>query len=132
MKKAFICSPFRGDIEGNTKRATYYAQITAGTDEIPIVPHLYFPIFLDENDPNQRMKGIEMGLELMDMCDEVWVFGFKITEGMRFELEHAREKRKPVRLYDESFNRINIRTLDVDDRADHEYRSIVKDLKLMR
>ena len=32
-----------------------------------------------------------MGLELMDMCDEVWVFGFKITEGMRFELEHARE-----------------------------------------
>lgn len=92
MKKAFICSPFRGDIEGNTKRATYYAQITAGADEIPIVPHLYFPIFLDENDPNQRMKGIEMGLELMDMCDEVWVFGFKITEGMRFELEHAREK----------------------------------------
>lgn len=132
MKKVFICSPFRGDIEGNTKKAIYYAQIAAGANEIPLIPHLYFPRFLDDNDPNQRMKGIEMGLELMDMCDEVWVFGFRITEGMRFELEHAKEKRKPVWLYDEGFNRIGIRTLDVDDRADHEYRRIVKNLRLVK
>ena len=132
MKKIFICSPFRGDIEGNTKRASCYAQTTIKADEIPIVPHLYFPIFLDDNDPDQRMKGIKMGLELMDMCDEVRVFGFKITEGMKFELEYARKKGKPIRLYDEQTNQISIHTLDADDRADHEYRSIVKDLKLMR
>ncbi len=132
MKKVFICSPFRGNIEENTKRAKHYASIAVGSDEIPIAPHLYFPNFLDENDPNQRMKGIEMGLELMDLCDEVWVFGFEITEGMKFELDHAKEKKKPVRLYDGSFNRVNIRTLDVDDRVTHEYRRTVKGLRLMR
>lgn len=45
-----------------------------------MIPHLYFPAFLDENNPNERMTGIEMGLELMDSCDEVYVFGFDITD----------------------------------------------------
>ena len=35
--------------------------------DVPIVPHLYFPSFLDDNIPNERMTGIAMGLELMDM-----------------------------------------------------------------
>ena len=35
-----------------------------------------------------------MGLELMDMCDEVGAFGFDITEGMKFELDHAKKTRK--------------------------------------
>lgn len=132
MEKVFICSPFRGNIKENTKKAVFYGRIAIGDDEIPIVPHLYFPTFLDENDPNERMKGIEMGLELMDICDEVWVFGFNITEGMRIELAHAREKKKPVRLYDEEFNRINICTIPVDDHMAHVYRTAIEGLKLLK
>lgn len=132
MKKVFICSPFKGDIEGNTKRAKYYARITARVGVIPVAPHLYFPNFLDEENSNERMNGIEMGLELMDVCDEVWMFGFSITEGMKFELAHAREKRKPVKLYDEKFELVNIRTLDVDERVTQEYRTALKGLRLMR
>lgn len=132
MKKIFICSPYRGNIGVNTKKAVYYAKIIAGAGDIPIVPHIYFPIFLDENNPNERMKGIEMGLELMDICDTVYVFGFDITDGMKFELEHARAIRKRVKLYDLGFNEVNVRTISVDERADGRYRSIIKGLRLER
>lgn len=117
-KKIFICSPYRGRVEENKKNAVSYARITAMSGDVPIVPHLYFPSFLDDNIPNERMTGIAMGLELMDMCDEVYVFGFDITEGMKFELDHAKETRKPVRLYDMDFNPVNVRTIPVDERAD--------------
>ena len=132
MKKIFICSPYRGNIEENAKKAVYYAGIVAKTGNVPVVPHIYFLIFLDENNPNERMTGIEMGLELMDVCDEVYVFGFNITEGMKFELEHARKTRKPVRLFDREFNEVNTRTISVDERADARYRSIISGLKLVK
>lgn len=132
MKKIFICSPFRGDIEENTKAAQFFAKVIIGTGRIPIAPHLYFPQFLDEDNPNERMNGIEMGLELMDVCDEVYVLGFNITEGMRFELNHAREKRIPVRLYDEYMNAVNLRTLPIDERANVDYRRIIKGLRLVK
>lgn len=95
-----------------------------------MIPHLYFPTFLDENNPGERMTGIEMGLELMDACDEVYVFGFDITEGMKFELAHAAKKKKPVRLYDGDFNVVNVRTLAIDERAALEYRMGVQGPRL--
>ncbi len=48
------------------KKAKFYGKIVIGIGRIPVIPHLYFPTFLDENNPNERMTGIEMGLELMD------------------------------------------------------------------
>ena len=132
MRKVFICSPYRGDIKGNTEKAKFYATISAKARSVPIAPHLYFPQFLDEHSSTERMTGIEMGLELMDTCDEVRVFGFNITEGMKFELDHAREKHIPVRLYDEDMNVVNVRTLPVDDRATSEYRRAIKGLRLIK
>lgn len=73
-----------------------------------------------------------MGLELMDLCDEVRVFGFVITEGMKSELSHAREKRKPVKLYDADFNPVNIKALDSDERVTLKYRMAVTDLRLLK
>lgn len=132
MKKVFICSQYRGNIKDNARRAIYYAGIVAKSGCIPIVPHIYFPTFLDEDDPNERMTGIEMGLELMDICDTIYVFGFEISEGMKFELEHAKEIRKPVKLYDLDFNPVNVRTIPVDERVDSRYRSLIRGLKLVR
>lgn len=132
MRKIFICSPYRGNIEENMKKAKFYGKIVIGTGRIPVIPHLYFPSFLDDNIPNERMTGIAMGLELMDMCDEVYVFGFDITEGMKFELDHAKETRKLVRLYDTDFNPVNVRTIPVDERADARYKGIIRNLKVLK
>ena len=53
-KKIFICSPYRGRVEENKKNAVSYARITAMSGDAPIVPHLYFPSFLDDNIPNEE------------------------------------------------------------------------------
>ena len=132
MKTVFICSPFKGNEKENAEKAKYYARIIAGTGAVPIAPHLYFPTFLDEKKPSERMHGIDMGLELMDCCDELWLFGFNISSGMQFELDYARDTKIPVRLYDEDMNRIKPRTLRIDDRATPEYMASIKGLKLLK
>ena len=55
MKKIFICSPFRGNIEENKKAAQFYAKIIIGTGRVPLAPPLYFLQFLDEDKPNERV-----------------------------------------------------------------------------
>lgn len=132
MKFVFICSPFRGDIEENMKKAKFYARIAVRTGYVPIAPHLYFPQFLDENTPTERMEGIELGMELMACCDEIWLFGFNVTEGMKFELDNARDLRLPLRLYDLDMSRVNVKTLRIDERATDDYKAAIKGLKLLK
>lgn len=129
MKKktmtVFVCSPYRGDVETNVEDAKRYAHFIASCGYVPIVPHLFYPQFLSDDDAEERILGITLGVEQMKNCDEVWVYGTHISEGMAFELEHARKFGIPVRLYDREGNRINVSTLKIDDRCDREYRRAV-------
>ncbi|WP_143321002.1 DUF4406 domain-containing protein [Clostridium sp. HBUAS56010] len=95
MKKIFICSPFRGDLKGNSEKAARYCRKVYEKGCLPIAPHLMFPQFLNEDSLKERTDGISMGLELMQECDEVWVYG-KITDGMEQEVKFAIEHRIPV------------------------------------
>lgn len=128
MKKVFVCSPYRGDIENNSKKAAYAAKIICGCGYIPVVPHLYFPQFLDEEDEFERIRGIELGIELMKDCDLIWLIGPSITSGMEYELEVAKGIRIPVKMYDEQLRQINPKTLMLDERVDDHFRSVVKGL----
>lgn len=71
MKKIFICSPFGGDLKGNSEKATRYCRKAYEEGCLPIAPHLMFPQFLNEYSLKERTDGISMGLELMQECDEV-------------------------------------------------------------
>ena len=128
MKKIFVCSPYRGDIEKNTKRAVFAAKVICSCGDIPIVPHLYFPRFLNENDPYERIRGIEYGIELMKGCDQLWLLGPVISRGMEYELKAAKEICIPVILYDEELRRINPKTLILDERIDDRSLAILKSL----
>ena len=99
MKKVFICSPYRGDVERNVALAKAHARFAARCGYCPVVPHLMYPQFLKDSDPDERILGITLGVELMKICDEVWIFGSTISNGMAFELEHASKLGIPVRLY---------------------------------
>ena len=94
MKKlVYICSPLRGDILKNLTAAAGYCREVVETwpEVIPIAPHLYFTQFLNDNKPRERSLGMEMGLELLDMCEELWVYGIdNPSEGMKAELEYAK------------------------------------------
>ena len=85
MKKVFICSAFRGDIPGNTRRAEQYCKLAIRAGYLPIAPHLYFTRFFNEASEEERDIGIGMGIELLHLCDEMWVFG-KATDGMKREI----------------------------------------------
>lgn len=95
----FICSPFAGDMEGNTKRAREYSRFAVSKDCIPIAPHLLFPQFLEETDPAGRELGISFGLVLQSMCREMWVFGDTVSKGMAVEIEKAGERGIPIRYF---------------------------------
>ena len=47
-KKVFICSPFRGDMEGNARKAAGYCRTAWKKGVLPVAPHLLFPQFLNE------------------------------------------------------------------------------------
>jgi hypothetical protein len=73
MKLVYICSPYAGDIEYNTKRAIAYCRYAADSGVIPLAPHLLLPRFLCESNPAERELGIKMGLRLLALCSELWV-----------------------------------------------------------
>jgi len=128
MKKIFVCSPYSGNIEKNTKRAVFAAKVICNCGDLPIVPHLYFPRFLNENDQYERIRGIEYGIEMMKGCDQLWLLGPVISRGMEYELKAAKEIRIPVILYDEELRRINPKTLILDERVDDRSLGILKSL----
>ena len=91
-KLVYICSPCRGDYEKNIREARGYCQVVIKNypDVIPIAPHIYFTQFLDDTNPTERSLGMEAGLALLDMCDEIWVYGLNNpSKGMQAEIDYA-------------------------------------------
>ena len=80
-KIAYIIHPFRNDKENNEKNMKFIAAVAVRSGTVPIATALYFPHFLNEEDEAERLEGIDCGLTLMECCDEVWLFGFNISEG---------------------------------------------------
>jgi hypothetical protein len=105
--------------------------MAAGCGYCPVVPHLLFPQFLDDNKPEERIMGISLGVEQLKVCDEIWIFGGTISNGMAYEIEQAKKLCVPARMYDNKENRIFAQTLLIDDRVDEDYRKAVQGLKFV-
>lgn len=129
MMKVFICSPYRGNIDKNVSDARNHARMAAICGYCPVAPHLLFPQFLKDSNPEERILGITLGVELMKSCDEVWIFGSTISSGMAYELEKVRELGIPVRLYSNNGDRIYPETMMIDDRLTDAFRMAIRDLK---
>jgi Txe/YoeB family toxin of Txe-Axe toxin-antitoxin module len=95
MKLVYVCSPVRGDVDENLKKANRYCEYVSGCGHIPIAPHLAWQGFLPEN-PENREKALMMGLKLIEYCSEVWVCGDEISQGMQGEIDVAEKIKKPV------------------------------------
>lgn len=101
MKLVFICSPYRGDIAVNTLKARCYCHFAYSEGAVPFAPHLHNTQFLADGIPEEREAGIRMGLELLNKCDELWMFGSLISSGMENELRAAMKLNKPIRFFNE-------------------------------
>ncbi len=105
-RKVFICSPFRPrgvtarqkaeDLRHNRQLARLACGYAVSRGYMPLAPHLFFPEFLSEDMPEEREAGIQFGMEWLLGCDELWVIGNRITEGMNREIAMAEELGIPV------------------------------------
>ena len=110
MKKPliYVCSPLAGDFMNNIERAARYCRFVSSQNAIPIAPHLYFTRFLDDAISEERDLGVDMGLDVLGICDAVWVFGSKISTGMKREILLAKEIGKPVQFFDQMCQRLGV------------------------
>ncbi|MBR3271623.1 MAG: DUF4406 domain-containing protein [Clostridia bacterium] len=100
-KKIYICAPWRG------KNGTEREQNKRNTIKIwywlyrngyhPIAPQLLYGELLNEENPQERRDGMDAGLDELQHCDEVWVFGECVTEGMRGEINYATTAGIPIK-----------------------------------
>ena len=88
-KLVYICAPLRGEVEKNIEFARQKAQEVFQAGDIPVCPHLMFPPIADPENPQQDQAAREMGLRLVESCQEVHVYGPEWTEGMWAEIRHA-------------------------------------------
>lgn len=95
----YVASPFAGDTEYNISRARGYCRFTVSKGCIPIVPHLLYPQFMDDGDKEQRELGLFFALVLLGKCDEIWVFGEKISTGMAAEIAKAKKRCMPIKYF---------------------------------
>ena len=93
----YICAPLRGELEKNIAFAKEKAQEVFQAGDIPICPHLMFPPFADPDDPAQDQAAREMGLRLVEHCQQVNVYGTVRTPGMLAEIRRAEELDIPVK-----------------------------------
>ena len=93
----YICSPVKGDVVNNIEKARGYCKRVLDEGYIPIAPHVMFDGLLHDEIPAERVKALEIGLQLVRWCDELWFFGNTISEGMRNEIKHAQDIGIPVR-----------------------------------
>ena len=83
----YICSPFSGDIEGNTQKARDYSRFAVDQGAVPLAPHLLLPQFMSEK--TERELAMFMDMVFLGRCEQLWVFGSNISKGMAAEIVTA-------------------------------------------
>ncbi len=96
---AYICCPYSGDVESNTKAARCYARFAAEQGCVPLAVTLMLPQFIDE--ATERELALRIGEEILSHCDELWVCGDHISEGMASEISSAEQRGIRVRYFNE-------------------------------
>ena len=95
----YICSPLSGSIAANQRSARRYCRFAVDGGYIPLAPHLYFPQFMDDGSGAERDLALFMDIVLLSKCDQLWVFGDRVSKGMSIEIEKAKRKGQPIRWF---------------------------------
>ena len=104
--KVYIVSRYAGDVKTNVKNARRYCRFAVAKMKNPLASHLLYPQFLDDNKEQEREIGLQYGLALLKICNEVWCFGTEKSEGMEKELAAASRQNKRIRYFTEDMEEI--------------------------
>ncbi len=91
MKRVFVSHPFASDPVGNRVRVDIICHDLVKQGILPISPLHLFSFM--ENDDN-REEILQVCFGLIDICDEVWIYGD--SEGCEKERDYALSRGKKV------------------------------------
>lgn len=97
-KTVFIAHPINGDVRGNVEKVLRICEEVHTKDIIPVAPYLVSLQYLDDEITEDR----ELGMEANNECfhrhyiDELWLFGDRISAGMKGEVLLAKEMNIPI------------------------------------
>ena len=96
-KVVYLCAPLHGDVEANMEFVRQKANEELAAGNIPICPHFLLPPSVKINQPKQVQAAKEMGIQMVEACQEVHVYGDLWTDRMWEEIHRAEELGIPVR-----------------------------------
>jgi hypothetical protein len=102
----YVASAYSGDIKANKEKTKRYCRFALEQGQIPLAPHLMFPLFMNDEDPEERELAIFMDVILLGKCDELWVFGDHLSEGMKTEIDVAKKRRQKVRYFNANMQEV--------------------------
>mgnify|MGYP003592837336 FL=1 len=105
----YIASPYAGETEDNISRAKGYCRFAVSKGVIPLAPHLLYPQFMDDSDEDQRILGLRFAISLLYRCDELWVFGEKVSAGMAKEIEKAEKRGMRIRRFNSKCEEVKVK-----------------------
>lgn len=109
-KRIYVCCPVRPkakdpekamqELKANLDRAERACELIMAAGGIPLCSPLYciYGLNLDEQNPDDRALGLEIGMDMLRNADEVNVFSEHISEGMAAEIQVASQLGIPVRM----------------------------------
>jgi hypothetical protein len=56
---------------------------------------------MDDGNREERDLGLNFALVLLSKCDELWVFGHRVSDGMAREISKAKKQGIPIRHFTE-------------------------------
>jgi hypothetical protein len=100
MKIVYICHPIGGDVPENLIKVTLICREInlEHKDVVPFAPYVSDCIALRDDVPSERVRGIRNGIAILKsgMVDELWLYGERISTGMRKEIDLAHMMNIPV------------------------------------
>jgi len=107
-KIAYVCSRYSASteevFEAQLQTTKDISRVLVADGYDVIVPHLYYPLFLDDNDKEERKVGLESAIRLLNVCDMMFVYiGNKVSKGMEAEIQEAGQKNIDI-FYFENIN----------------------------
>jgi hypothetical protein len=102
LKVVYLAHPLgsvsREGTDANLKRAMrWYKYLTQFYPEVAVVADwIVTCLVLDDRTPEDRVRGIAMNAAVLALCDEVWLCGGRISQGMRDEADLATQTNIPV------------------------------------
>lgn len=83
----YVCHKYSDDPEGNKIAIRKICKGVKNAGNIPFAPQLYLEQFMDE--ATERAECMDMCLQLLQICDQLHVYGPWVSAGMKDEIEQA-------------------------------------------